>query len=58
MDEQQFRAHLIESDRKSIDSRINRWKRLTPAVYSALPKLLFLYLAEAGVFWKNASTLL
>ncbi|WP_322354257.1 hypothetical protein [Dehalococcoides sp.] len=47
MNEQQFRDHLIESDHKSIDSRISRWKRLTPAVYSALPKLLFPYLAEA-----------
>lgn len=48
MDEQEYRSKLIEWDAKSLDKRVERWKRLVPATYSVeLPNLIWDFLVEA-----------
>jgi len=47
MDEKEFRLKLIEWDTKSLDKRVERWKRLVPAAYQGrLPDLLWEYVTE------------
>lgn len=48
MDEQEYRAKLIERDKASLDKRVKRWQQLMPVTYNvALPDLAWSYLTEA-----------
>ena len=48
MDEQEYRAKLIERDKASQDKRVERWKQFMPVTYNVtLPNLAWCYLTEA-----------
>ena len=48
MDVQEYRSRLVEWDAKSLDKRVERWKRLVPATYSVkLPNLIWDLIVEA-----------
>ena len=48
MNDKEYRAKLIEWDKKSLDKRVERWKQLIPANYDVpLPELVWSYLSEA-----------
>lgn len=47
MDERKYREEQQKRDVKSLDKRVERWKKIKPAYYRMLPTLLWEYVNEA-----------